>query len=110
MASYKIRILKVFKTNIWSFYQNILLNMLRRRFCQNEIAKKCQNEYYPGNLYLINFSIRMSLHVLMCPISLLKRNLWSYWKWQNFEKKFAIFMVSKKDTFFLDNMSGYYIC
>ena len=35
--------------------------------------ENCQNEYYPDNLNLTNFCKRISLHVVMFPISLPKR-------------------------------------
>ena len=52
---------------------------------------KCQNECYPDNINLTNFCRRTSLHVLMFPISLVKKNLWSYWKWQMFAGNLSIF-------------------
>ena len=47
---------------------------------------KCQNEYYPENPNITRFCRRTSLHVLMFPNFLLKKNLWSYGKWQTFEE------------------------
>ena len=103
MAKYKIRNLKVFNTILWSSYQNISEKMGRRNSSQMFILKqreKCQNEYYPDNLNLISLCRCTSLHVLMFPISLLKRNLSSYWKWQTFEGKISsFFMTLKKWTF-----------
>ena len=46
--------------------------------------EKCQNKYYNDNINWVSFCRRTSLHVLIFPFFLLKRNLWSYWKWQNF--------------------------
>ena len=64
---------------------------------------KCQNKYYPDNLNLMSSCRRASLHVLMFPISLLERNLWSYWKCQTFDGKiWPFFMTSKiRDLFSL---------
>ena len=63
--------------------------------------EKCQNEYYNDNLNWVSFCRRSPLHVLMFPISLLKRNLWSYWKWQTFEEKiWPFFMTSKTRDLF----------
>ena len=58
--------------------------------------EKCQNKYYPDNLSLIRFCRRTSLHVLMFPVSLLKKNLWSNWKWQTFVwcQKIKIFFMT----------------
>ena len=63
MAKYMIRNLKVFKTNIWSFYQNILQKMGRRNSSQmitHEQLDKYQNEYYPDNPNLISICRRIS--------------------------------------------------
>ena len=49
--------------------------------------KEMQNKYYPDNKNLVCFCRRTSLHALMFPISLLKTNLWWYWKWQTFDGK-----------------------
>ena len=58
---------------------------------------KCQNEYYSDNLNLISLCRRISLHVLMFPIFLLKRNLWSYWKWQTPNEKIWPFFIPSKN-------------
>ena len=42
------------------------------------INLKMQNKHYPDNLNLVSFCRRTSLHALVFPISLLKRNLRSY--------------------------------
>ena len=80
MAKYKIRNSKDFKTDIWSFYQNILQKMGKRNFLQMilifERLEKCQDEDHPDNL---NFSWHtFSLQLLMLLIFQLKRicNLW----------------------------------
>ena len=90
MAKCKIRSLKVFKMNIWSFYQNILQKMGMRNSSQTILPflrlEKCQDKYYPGNLNFMSFC-RRTLHVLMFSIPVLKSNLWSYWKWQTLEEK-----------------------
>ena len=59
--------------------------------------KKCQSDYYPDNLRLISFCRPTSLYVLMFSISLLKTNLWSYWKWHSFE---GIIWPLKKEIYF----------
>ena len=43
------------------------------------------------------FCRRTYLHALMFPISLLKRNLWSHWKWQTFEGKIRPFFMTSKN-------------
>ena len=101
MPKYKIRNLKVFKTNFWSFYQNILHKngTLPKWFFIYQQLDKWQNEYYPDNLNLISFCSRISLHVLMVLVSLLKRNLRLYWKWQTFEVKIWLFFRTSKDKY-----------
>ena len=48
------------------------------------------------------FCRRTCFHILMFLVSLLKRNLLSYWKWKNFEEKNCPFMTSKnRDLFFI---------
>ena len=54
---------------------------------------KCQNEYYPDNINSVSFCRRISLHVIIFPISLLKRNMWSYWKWLTFEGNIWSFFI-----------------
>ena len=54
-------------------------NLLKRFFIYKQLDK-CQNKCYPNNSNLIRFCRRVSLHLPMFPISLLKRNFWSYWK------------------------------
>ena len=86
MTKYMIRNLKVFKTGISSSYQNILQNMGRRKYYKCffifKQLEKCQKEYCLDNPNLIGFCRGTSFHVLMFTISLLKMNLWSYWKWK----------------------------
>ena len=106
---------KSFKTNIWSFYQNILQKMRRRNSSQMipqiKQLEKCQNEYYTDNLNLISFSSHTSLQLLMFPIALLKRSLWSYWKWQTFEGKiWPFFMTCKNRDLFFHNTFASYVC
>ena len=48
MAKYKLRNLKVFKTNIWSFYQNILTKNGKNKL----FLDGSSSEYYPYNLNL----------------------------------------------------------
>ena len=59
MTKYKIRNLKVFKTNIWSFYENILQKMERKNsskwFFIFKQLEKCQHEYYPYSPNLTSF-------------------------------------------------------
>ena len=101
MPKYKIRNLKVFKTNFWSFYQNILQKneTLPKLLFIYQQLDKWQNEYYPDNLNLISFWSRISFHVLMVLISLLKRNLTLYWKWQTFEVKIWLFFRTSKNKY-----------
>ena len=73
-------------------FENKHLKFLWKHFAENEKEKifpfeKCQNKYYPDNLNFISFCRRTSLHVLMFPISVLKSNLSSYWKWQTLKEK-----------------------
>ena len=73
---------------------------LRNWFFIFKQLEKRQKEYYPDNLNWRGFRRHTSLHVLMFPISLLKRNLSLYWKWQTFEGKvWPLFMTSKKKRF-----------
>ena len=44
-------------------------------------------------------------------VSLQKRNLWSYWKWQTFEEKIGHFTWRQKiETYFPYNTFVSYIC
>ena len=57
--------------------------------------KNAKQMYYSHNLNLVSCR-RNSLHALMFPISLLKKNLGSYWKWQTFERKIGPFFMTSK--------------
>ena len=101
MPKYKIKRLKVLKKIFWSFYQNILQKngTLPKWFFIYQQLDKWQNEYYPDNLNLIRFCSRISFHVLMVLISLLKWNLGLYWKWQTFEVKIWLFFRTSKNRY-----------
>ena len=105
MVKYKVRNLKVLKqtieVSIKKFWRTWERETLLKWFFIFKQLDKCQNEYYSDNLNLISLCIRILLHVLMFPISLLKRNLWSYWKWQSFnEKIWPIFIPPKNRGLF----------
>ena len=73
--------------------------------------EKCQNEHYPDNLNLIHFCSLTSLKLVMFPISVRKRNLWSFWKWLTSEEKiWGYFMTSRKEIYFSYNKFLSYIC
>ena len=57
--------------------------------------EKCQNEYCNDHLHWVSCCRRTSLHVLMFPISLLKRNLW---KWRS-KEQFGRFSWHQKSRF-----------
>ena len=84
---------------------------LPKWFFISKKLEKCQNEYYLDNLNFISFYTLLHvfytqfLHVLMFPVPLLKRNLWSYWKWKTFEIKFwPFFMIAykKNDKWYIE--------
>ena len=78
-----------------------------KRFFIFKQPHKCQNKHYPENLNLIIFAC---VSPCMFPISLLKRKLWSYWKWQTFEWKiWPFFITSKIETYFPHNTFVSYI-
>ena len=64
--------------------------------------EKYQNEYYPDNPNLINFCRRVSLQVLMFPISLIKSNYIENDKLLK-EKFWPFFMMSKIEICFTYN-------
>ena len=89
---------KKLKTNIWSFYQNISRKMGRRNSFQVILhlyaTWKIAKRYYHENLNLISFYRRTSWHVIILPVSLLQRNMWSYWKQQIFVEKIWPFFMT----------------
>ena len=102
---------KVIENMFWIFKLHVLRNgivqhkknlqFLSIHFPENEKKKlfrndssflinlKRQNKYYPENQHLVSVCRRTSLHAVMSPISVLKRNLWWYWKWQTFDDHFS---------------------
>ena len=94
-------------------FQNKYLKLLLKYFIENGKEKlspndsffkqleKCQKEYYPENLNLTSFCSLTILELIIFPISLLKRNLPSYWKWQTLEGKiWPVLMTSKNRDLF----------
>ena len=69
---------------LWVIFQKFLAPPPDCFFIYKEL-EKCQYKYCPNSPNLINFCRCISLHLLMFPISVLKRDLWSYEKWQTFE-------------------------
>ena len=102
---------ETFEVSIKTFYRKWEGESHPKWFLIYKQFERCQNECQPDNLNLICFCRRTSLHVLMFPISLLKWNLWSHWKWQTFEGKvWQFFMTSENRDLFSWNTFVSYIC
>ena len=108
MLKYTVRNSKVFKINILSFYQNIFAEMRR-------INSPDMILHFLSNLKNANTNAKSiilnSLQFLMFPFSLIKRNLWSYWKWQSFDQNIS-YNCSEGDFFFKNiwrlNLKNFY--
>ena len=82
MTKYKIRNFskQTFEVSIKTFCRKWEGEALPKWFFNLKHLEKCQIKYYPDNLNWISFCSLTSLQLLMFPISLLTRNLLSYWK------------------------------
>ena len=71
--------------------------------------EKCQSECYAEYLNWVRFCRRTSLHILTFPISLLKRNMDSYWRWKTSERKIWPFFVASinRDLFLYNTFISY---
>ena len=103
--------------SLWNKHLKILSNYFagigKEKHLPNDYSikqrEKHQNECYAEYLNWVRFCGRTSLHILTFPISLLKRNMYLYWKWKSFERKiWPFFMASKtRDLFFYNTFISY---
>ena len=87
----------MFYVSIKTFCRKWEGETLPKWFFISKQLEKCQNKYYPDNPNLMSSYKRASLHILLFPISLLERNLWSHWKCQTFEGKIWPFFMTWKN-------------
>ena len=87
----------MFYVSIKTFCRKWQGETLPKWFFISKQLEKCQNKYYPDNPNLMSSCKRASLHILLFPISLLERNLWSHWKCQTFEGKMWPFFMTWKN-------------
>ena len=103
--------LKDFKTNIWSFYQNILQEMGRN---SSQTILHFQTTWKMSKQILSwysKFNTCLQVYFLQIPNFSTKKNLWSYWKWQTSEgTTWPFFMTSKnKDLYSFQHICFLYL-